>query len=94
MFLGERRIEVTKKANITVIGFPKILTSCQEVAEEYLNNANFLYYQYMPEVQGVKYISSSPDHPLEKRAKSFAQVNQLQLGRTTLWRKLKEHNIS
>lgn len=66
---------MTKKANITVIGFPKILTSCQVVAEEYLNNANFLYYQYVPEVQGVKYISSSPDHPLEKRAKSFAHVS-------------------
>ncbi len=66
---------MTKKANITVIGFPKILTSCQEVAEEYQNNANFLYYQYMPEVRGVKYISSSPDHPLKKKAKSFAQVN-------------------
>ncbi len=66
---------MTKKANITVIGFPKILTSCQEVAEEYLNDANFLYYQYMPEVQGVKYISSSPDHPMEKTAKTFAQVN-------------------
>ncbi len=66
---------MTKKANITVIGFPKILTSCQEVAEEYLNNANFLYYQYMPEVQGVKYISASPDHPLKKRARTFTQVN-------------------
>jgi propionate catabolism operon transcriptional regulator len=66
---------VTKKANITVIGFPKILTSCQEVAEEYLSNANFLYYQYVPEVRGVKYISSSPDHPLREKAKSFTQVN-------------------
>ena len=66
---------MTKKANITVIGFPKILTSCQEVAEEYLNSANFLYYQYMPEIQGVKYISASPSHPLKKRAKTFSQVN-------------------
>jgi len=66
---------VTKKANITVIGFPKILTPCQEVAEEYLSNANFLYYQYVPEVQGVEYISSSPDHPLAGREKTFAQIN-------------------
>ncbi len=66
---------MTKKANITVIGFPKILTSCQEVAEEYLNNANFLYYQYMPEAQDVKYISASPDHPLKKNRRNFTQVN-------------------
>ena len=57
---------MNKKANITVIGYPKILSSCQEVAEEYFINANFLYYQYMPEVRGVKYISSSPNHPLKK----------------------------
>jgi propionate catabolism operon transcriptional regulator len=57
---------MSRKANITMIGFPKILKTCQEVAEEYLNDANFLYYQYMPEVQGVRYISSSPDHPQKK----------------------------
>ena len=66
---------MTRKANITVIGFPRILSSCQEVAEEYFNNANFLYYQYIPEISGVKYISSSPDHPLGNSAKSFKQVN-------------------
>ncbi len=66
---------MTKKANITVIGFPKILSACQEVAEEYFSKANFLYYQYMPEVQGVKYISSSPNHPLSNRDKSFKHVN-------------------
>ena len=66
---------MSKKANITVIGFPKILDSCQEVAEEYFTKANFLYYQYMPEVRGLKYISSSPNHPLHKRDKSFKQVN-------------------
>jgi hypothetical protein len=66
---------VNKKANITVIGFPKILSSCQEVSEEYFSDANFLYYQYIPEARGVKYIASSPDHPLKNRAKSFKQVN-------------------
>ncbi|NNK94647.1 MAG: sigma 54-interacting transcriptional regulator [Desulfobacterales bacterium] len=66
---------MSKKANITVIGFPKILSSCQEVAEEYFSNAHFLYYQYIPEISGVKYISSSPDHPLGNRAKSFKRVN-------------------
>jgi len=66
---------MNRKANITVIGYPKILSSCQEVAEEYLNSANFLYYQYLPETKGVKYISSSPDHPLEVGAKTFNQVN-------------------
>ncbi len=66
---------MNKKANITVIGYPKILSSCQEVAEEYFSNANFLYYQYMPEVRGVKYISSSPNHPLKNRDKSFKKVN-------------------
>ncbi|MCP4022053.1 MAG: hypothetical protein GY729_09445 [Desulfobacteraceae bacterium] len=40
---------MNKKANITVIGFPKILLHCRETAEEYLNSANFLYYQYDPE---------------------------------------------
>lgn len=64
-----------KKANITVIGFPKILSSCQDVAEEYLGEANFLYYQYMPEVDGVRYVAASPDHPLEDRAKTFSQVS-------------------
>ena len=66
---------MNKKANITVIGFPKILSQCQEVAEEYLNDANFLYYQYLPENRGVKYISSSPDHPLKSAAKTFNKVN-------------------
>ena len=66
---------MSKKANITVIGFPKILSSCQEVAEEYFSNANFLYYQYIPEINRVKYISSSPGHPLGNRVKSFQQVN-------------------
>lgn len=66
---------MNKKANITVIGFPKILTSCQEVAEEYLGNANFLYYQYLPEVKGVRYVASSPDHPLENETKAFKQVS-------------------
>lgn len=66
---------MNRKANITVIGYPKILSSCQEVAEEYLNSANFLYYQYLPESKGVKYISSSPDHPLKVAAKAFSQVN-------------------
>ncbi len=66
---------MSKKANITVIGFPKILASCQEVAEEYFSKANFLYYQYMPEVRGIKYISSSPNHPLKNRDKSFNHVN-------------------
>ena len=66
---------MNRKANITVIGYPKILSSCQEVAEEYLNSANFLYYQYLPESKGVKYISSSPDHPLQVAAKTFSQVN-------------------
>jgi transcriptional regulator with PAS, ATPase and Fis domain len=66
---------MSKKANITVIGFPKILTSCQEVAEEYLNSANFLYYQYLPEVRGVRYIASSPDHPIQDSKKSFNQVS-------------------
>lgn len=65
---------MNKKANITVIGFPKILDSCQEVAEEYLNDANFLYYQYLPEVKGVKYVASSPDHPLDDETKLFKQV--------------------
>jgi propionate catabolism operon transcriptional regulator len=65
---------VSKKANITVVGFPKILASCQEVAEEYFHSANFLYYQYMPDAQRVKYISCSPDHPLKNRAKAFKQV--------------------
>ena len=64
-----------KKANITVIGYPKILQPCQEVAEEYLNSAHFLYYQYMPETKGVKYITSSPDHPLENVSKSFERVS-------------------
>jgi len=66
---------MSRKANITVIGFPIILSSCQEVAEEYLNNANFLYYQYLPETQGVKYISASLDHPLKGATKTFNQVN-------------------
>ncbi len=66
---------MNRKANITVIGYPKILSSCQEVAEEYLNSANSLYYQYLPDTKGVKYISSSPDHPLKDSAKSFKQVN-------------------
>lgn len=66
---------MSKKANITVIGFPKILASCQEVAEEYFNKANFLYYRYMPEVGEIKYISSSPNHPLQSRDKSFIHVN-------------------
>ena len=66
---------MNKKAHITVIGFPKILASCQEVAEEYLNNANFLYYQYLPEVKGVRYVACSPDHPLESETKAFAKVS-------------------
>ena len=66
---------MSKKANITVIGFPKILSSAQLVAEEYLNNANFLYYQYIPDVQSAKYITSSPGHPLEKQAKTFSKVD-------------------
>lgn len=64
-----------KKANITVIGYPKILQPCQEVAEEYLNSANFLYYQYKAETKGVKYIASSPDHPLERVSKDFERVS-------------------
>ncbi len=64
-----------KKANITVIGYPKILKPCQDVSEEYLNHANFLYYQYIPEKRGVKYIASSPDHPLETVSKRFDRVN-------------------
>ncbi len=35
---------MNKKANISVIGYPKILQPCREVAEEYLSDANFLYY--------------------------------------------------
>ncbi len=66
---------MNRKANITVIGYPKILSSCQEVAEEYLHKANSLYYQYLPETNGVKYISSSPNHPLEGAAKSFNRIN-------------------
>jgi transcriptional regulator with PAS, ATPase and Fis domain len=66
---------MNKKANITVIGYPKILSTCQKVAEEYLNSANFLYYQYQPETRDVKYISSSPDHPLKGTAKIFSLVN-------------------
>ena len=66
---------MTKKANITVIGFPRILSTCQEVAEEYLAEANFLYYQYMPEVRGVRYFDSSPEHPLRKGAKTFSRIN-------------------
>ncbi|MCK5517656.1 MAG: sigma 54-interacting transcriptional regulator [Desulfobulbaceae bacterium] len=66
---------MNRKANITVIGYPKILSSCQEVAEEYFNKANSLYYQYLPETNGVKYISSSPNHPLKDAAKSFNQIN-------------------
>jgi hypothetical protein len=66
---------MSRKANISVIGYPKILSSCQEVAEEYLNSANSLYYQYLPETKGVKYISSSPGHPLKDAAKSFNQIN-------------------
>lgn len=66
---------MSKKANITVIGFPKILTSCQEVAEEYLGEANFLYYQYIPEDRGVRYIASSPEHPLQDSAKTFSRVS-------------------
>lgn len=65
---------MTKKANITVIGYPKILSSCQKVAKQYLESANFLYYQYIPETKGVKYISSSPDHPLAHQSKSFHHV--------------------
>lgn len=64
-----------KKANITVIGFPRILSSCQEVAEEYLGEANFIYYQYEPEEKGIKYIASSPDHPLREQDMSFSRVN-------------------
>jgi len=66
---------MNKKANITVIGYPKILSLCQKVAEEYLNNVNFIYYQYLPETSGVKFISASPDHPLKNAAKTFDQVN-------------------
>ncbi len=66
---------MNRKANITVIGYPKILSSCREVAEEYSSKANSLYYQYLPETKGVKYISSSPDHPLQDAAKSFNKVN-------------------
>lgn len=66
---------MAKKANITVIGFPQILSSAQEVAEEYLGEANFLYYQYMPEVRGVKYINCSPEHPLLESARIFSRVS-------------------
>jgi transcriptional regulator with PAS, ATPase and Fis domain len=66
---------MNKKANLTIIGYPKILSTCQKVAEEYLNSANFLYYQYQQETRDVKYMSSSPDHPLKGTAKIFSQVN-------------------
>lgn len=68
-------MKLNRKANITVIGYPKILTQCRDIAEAYLDKARFLYYQYRPSTGNVTFIDASPDHPLRARAAGFSHVD-------------------
>ena len=66
---------MSRKVNITVIGYPKILSQCRDIAEEYLDTANFLYYHYRVDSGNVKYMDASPDHPLADRAGNFSDIS-------------------
>ncbi|MCP4721639.1 MAG: AAA domain-containing protein [Desulfobacteraceae bacterium] len=66
---------MNRKVNITVIGYPKILSQCRNIAEEYLDTANFLYYHYRANSGSVKYMDASPDHPFTDRAEIFTDIS-------------------
>ena len=52
-----------RKASIAVIGYPKIISQCQKVAEEYASATDVFYYQYLPESNEVQYVSGPPQAP-------------------------------
>ncbi len=66
---------MNRKVNITVIGYPKILSQCRDIAEEYLDTANFLYYHYRANSGSVKYMDASPDHPFTDCAEIFTDIS-------------------